>query len=198
MHKTILILLSIASSIHLSLAGEVEIERYLKEIDDMAIKESKIELNIYDTKPDGRISKLMQKVDEIGQKALNEGASNDSAMHLSEKCLSFLSALRERRVYAYMLWAEGVLEYCTSSAHSDLSKLSQETLKSLYIRLSEIDISIISENMLNREVMYRLSEIYDCLNKENKKYIRGVAVKMQADPLSQNKISRKRKSLDDF
>ena len=138
----------------------------------------------------------MGEIDEIAQKLM--GIPDDKAIELSEKCLAILSVLRERRVYSYMLWAEYMLEASSSGKYKDLSSLNQITLMILYCKLSEIDISIIKENMLNREIMTRLAEIYDHLEPENKRIVRVKAVILQRDGLSIMGDVPARKTLDDF
>ena len=97
-----------------------------------------------------------------------------------------------------MLWAEGLLESASSGRYANLAALDQHTLMSLYCKLSEINIAIIKENMLNREVMTRLSEIYDCLTPENKKSVRVRAIQQQRDSFSKIENIPLRKTVDDF
>ena len=66
------------------------------------------------------------------------------------------------------------------------------------VTASEINISIIRENMLNREIMGRLAEIYDCLTPENKKKVRVNAILQQRDALTNISNIPRRKTLDDF
>ena len=171
----------------------------IKEQVNILVKEEATrELTVSNCKPDGRITKLMEKIDEIGHRLMSLETQSDDAMGLSEKCLAVLSALRERRIYAYMLWAEGRLEEVNQGRYADLRSLSQHELMKLYEYLSDINISIIRENMLNREIMARLAEIYDCLDNSNKPLVRINAIKQQRDPLSINIDKPIRKSLDDF
>ena len=95
-----------------------------------------------------------------------------------------MALLRERRVYAYMLWAEGLLEEAKTGPYEKLSSLNQTTLMDLYCRLSAINISIIQESMLSREILNRLAEIYDQLTPKNKETVRVKAIQMQRDRLS--------------
>ena len=139
----------------------------------------------------------MKEMDAIGQK-LMEQDSSDEVLSLSEKCLAIMALLRERRVYAYMLWAEGLLEQSKTGSYAKLSSLNQTTLMFLYCKLSEINISIIQENMLSREIMNRLAEIYDCLTPESKQTVRVKAIQMQRDGLSTIENVPLRKTLDDF
>ena len=159
--------------------------------------ESKITLSVANCEPTKRITELMSKMDAIGQQ-LMEQVPSDEVLSLSEKSLAVMALLRERRVYAYMLWAEGLLEKSKAGAYADLSSLDQNTLINLYCRLSEVNISIIKENMLNREIMTRLAEIYDCLTPENKQTVRIKAIQMQRDGLSILENVPLRKTLDDF
>ena len=177
--------------------GAEDISSAENQVNDLVKKESDIELSVANCKPDKRITRLMGEIDKIAQSLMTADPS-DAGIALSEKCLAVLSALRERRVYSYMLWAEYMLEESSSGKYKDLSALNQITLMALYCKLSEIDISIIRENMLNREIMTRLAEIYDRLEPENKRRVRVNAVILQRDQLSIIDSIPSRKTLDDF
>ena len=168
-----------------------------KKINDLLKEEIKNTMSVTTCQPDRHITSLMSKIDEIGQQLMSQ-EQTDSVLSLSEKCLAILAALRERRIYAYMLWAECLLERASSGRYGNLAALDQNTLMALYCKLSEINISVIKENMLNREIMTRLSEIYDCLTPENKKSVRVNAIHQQRDPLSQIEHIPLRKTVDDF
>ena len=159
--------------------------------------ESRITLTVANSAPNKRITDLMTKMDAIGQQLMDQEPT-DEILSLSEKCLAIMSLLRERRVYAYMLWAEGLLEQSKTGQYSRLSSLNQNTLMALYCKLSEINISILQENMLSREIMNRLAEIYDCLTPESKQIVRIKAIQMQRDGLSIIENVPLRKTLDDF
>lgn len=160
-------------------------------------KEAEITLSVANAMPNQRITKLMVEIDKIGQQLMKQ-EQNDEIIALSEKCLAILAVLRERRIFAYMLWAEGRLEKSTVGRYEKLSDIDQHTLMVLYGKLSEINISIIRENMLNREIMGRLAEIYDCLKTENKKKARKNAIFQQRDALTNISNIPRRKTLDDF
>ena len=178
-------------------ADEFSISSVKAKIQSLLDDESKIALSVANSEPNKRITELMMKFDAIGQQLMEQDPS-DEILSLSEKSLAIMALLRERRVYAYMLWAEGLLEKSKTGAYTNLSALNQNTLMNLYCRLSEINISIIKENMLNREIMTRLAEIYDCLTPENKQTVRVKAIQMQRDGLSVLENVPLRKTLDDF
>lgn len=159
--------------------------------------ESRITLSVANSEPNKRITNLMTKMDAIGQQIMEQDSS-DEILSLSEKCLAIMSLLRERRVYAYMLWAEGRLEQSKTGSYANLSSLNQTTLMALYCKLSEINISVIQENMLSQEIMNRLAEIYDYLTPESKQTVRIKAIQMQRDGLSIIENVPLRKTLDDF
>lgn len=175
----------------------LDYEKLDKTINEKIIKEADIELTINSSKPNKRITNLMSEIDEIAQAIMQEDPTDENVIRLSQKCLALISALRERRTYSYMLWAEGRLEAASQDKYTSLSKLSQPTLLQLYISLSEINLSLITENMLNREIITRQAEIYDALDKNYKKQARVNAIHLQRDPLTST-TSRIRKMLDDF
>lgn len=178
-------------------AEEFKVSSTRAKIQSLLEAESRISLSVANSSPNKRITNLMTKMDAIGQQ-LMEQDSSDEVLSLSEKCLAIMALLRERRVYAYMLWAEGLLEQSKTGSYAKLSSLNQTTLMVLYCKLSEINISIIQENMLSREIMNRLSEIYDCLTPESKQTVRIKAIQMQRDGLSTIENVPLRKTLDDF
>lgn len=178
-------------------AEEFSVSSTKAKIQSLLEAESRISLSVANSSPNKRITNLMTKMDAIGQQ-LMEQDSSDEVLSLSEKCLAIMALLRERRVYAYMLWAEGLLEQSKTGSYAKLSSLNQNTLMVLYCRLSEINISIIQENMLSREIMNRLAEIYDCLTPESKQTVRIKAIQMQRDGLSTIENVPLRKTLDDF
>ena len=170
-----------------------------EQVNKLVEEEASRELTVANCKPDKRITELMLTIDGIGQKLMSQEDQTDEIMELSGKCLAILSALRERRIYAYMLWAEGCLEKASRGRYANLKSLSQSDLINLYEYLSGINISINRESMLNREIMARLAEIYDCLDNSNKPIVRIKAIQQQRDPLSNNITNVPiRKSLDDF
>ena len=178
-------------------ANNFDIESVKKKLHRLVNKESEITLSVANAIPNQRITKLMEEIDKIGQQLMKQ-EQNDEIIALSEKCLAILAVLRERRIFAYMLWAEGRLEKSTVGRYEKLSDLDQHTLMVLYGKLSEINISIIRENMLNREIMGRLAEIYDCLKPENKKKARTNSIFQQRDALTNISNIPRRKTLDDF
>lgn len=180
------------------LADNFNLVSIKEEVNNLVKEEASRELTVSNCKPDKRITQLMGKIDAIGQKLMSQEMQTNDIMELSEKCLAILSVLRERRVYAYMLWAEGRLEGASQGRYANLKTLPQSELIKLYEYLSNINISIIRENMLNREIMGKLAEIYDCLDNSNKPLVRINAIQQQRDPLSNNINLPIRKSLDDF
>lgn len=195
MRKYILCLLCVCS---FSLYAEnYDLSATENRINNLLKEEIKTTLSVATCRPDKHISILMSKIDEIGQELMAQ-EQTDAIITMSERCLAILSVLRERRIYAYMLWAEGLLESASSGRYANLAALDQHTLMSLYCKLSEINIAIIKENMLNREVMTRLSEIYDCLTPENKKSVRVRAIQQQRDSFSKIENIPLRKTVDDF
>lgn len=175
----------------------INVKQYQSKIEMLVQNEALISLSVANCTPDKRITKLMEDVDKIAQTLMTLEPSDEN-MALSEKCLAIISVLRERRCYAYMLWAEGQLELASSGSFRDVSKLSQSDLVNLYVALSNINSGLITENMLNREIATRLASIYDCLNNDNKQKVRVIAIQQQRDALSISNSIPIRKSLDDF
>ena len=178
-------------------ANNFDLESTKKELHRLVKNESEISLSFANATPNQRITKLMMEIDKIGQQLMKQ-EQNDEIIALSEKCLAILAVLRERRVYAYMIWAEGCLEKSTKGRYEKLSDIDQHTQMRLYLKLSEINISIVRESMLNREIMGRLAEIYDSLTPENKEKVRRNAIFQQRDALTNISNLPRRKTLDDF
>jgi hypothetical protein len=178
-------------------AEEPSVSELDKQVKQLLSSEAAITLSVQSCAPMQRITNLMGEIDKIGQQLMKREQTEES-IALSEKCLAILAALRERRVFAYMLWAEGCLEKSSVGRYANLSTVDQHTLMALYGKLSEINISIVRESMLNREIMGRLAEIYDCLTPENKKKVRVNAILQQRDALTNISNIPRRKTLDDF
>ncbi len=197
MKRLIYVILVICCS-SILMAEDFNLSSLKEQVNKLIKEETANELTISNCKPDKRITILMGKIDSIGQKLMSQEIQSEDIMELSERCLAILAALRERRVYAYMLWAEGCLEGASSGRYANLKLLNQNELMKLYEYLSNINISIIKENMLSREIITRLAEIYDCLDNNNKPIVRTKAIQQQRDPLSVNENVSIRKSLNDF
>lgn len=194
--KYFLIIFSVCFVIYAD-AAELSLSSLDSQIKQLLNEEATITLSVASCLPQQRITNLMAEIDKIGQQLIKQ-EQTDETIALSEKCLAILAVLRERRIFAYMLWAEGCLEKASSGRYADLSSVDQHTLMALYGKLSEINISIIRESMLNREIMGRLAEIYDRLTSENKKKVRVNAILQQRDALSNIANIPRRKTLDDF
>lgn len=178
-------------------AEEPSVSELDKQVKQLLSSEAAITLSVQSCVPMQRITNLMGEIDKIGQQLMKQEQTEES-IALSEKCLAILAVLRERRVFAYMLWAEGCLEKSSTGRYANLATVEQHILMALYGKLSEINISIIRESMLNREIMGRLAEIYDCLTPENKKKVRINAILQQRDALTNISNIPRRKTLDDF
>lgn len=178
-------------------AAEPSVAELDKQIKQLLSPEAAITLSVHSSSPKQRITNLMGEIDKIGQQLMKREQTEET-IALSEKCLAVLAVLRERRVFAYMLWAEGRLEKSSTGRYAKLSTVNQYDLMALYGKLSEINISIVRESMLNREIMGRLAEIYDCLTPENKKKVRINAILQQRDALTNISNIPRRKTLDDF
>ena len=148
-------------------------------------------------KPDEFLTKHMLEVDRIGQEAMQLPQSDES-LKLSEKALAVLTALKERRTYRYMLWAEMCLQECISGQYRDLTKYSQDDRVRIYDRLSNINIDIIPEHILSREILSQLNRIYDTLDEAHKKQVRISSIEKRAGPLPADTKTEPRKMLENF
>jgi hypothetical protein len=79
-------------------------------------------------------------------------------LHLSKA----VAALKQRQTLKYSLWAEG--RYRESASDKLSRQLSNQEAMVLYKRLSEINVSIVIEPSLAREITKRLYELYDCID----------------------------------
>lgn len=154
--------------------------------------------------PDGKLTNFLN---ELSAEMANlsaiaeESAEADSnkrreltALLVKGDELSFL--LEERRSFRYLLWAEMRLR---RSISLDLSELSQRELFGLYKSLSDINLSLVSEVILSREITAQLVAIYDRLDAEHKPDARLESIRRNADEkLAQESGFARRKGLDDF
>ncbi len=154
-------------------------------------------ITIENANPDGFLTKQMLEVDQIGQKVMLMEQSED-VLKIQEKALALLSALRERRLFRYMAWAEYRLEMSEKKPYDRLKKFSEEDRIKMYNLLGDINIDLITENILSRAIISRQAEIYDTLSAENKIQVRRLSIAKQAGPLKNGNDFKRRKTLDEF
>ena len=174
-----------------------KIQELSKKLDKIISEVIKNEPTLTTSKPDKFLTKYMIMVDAIGQEVMAL-PSSDKSMRISQRALAVISALRERREYKYMLWSEYTLEACMEGEYADLNKLSMNERIKLYEWLVDVNTRLIPENMLVREVLTRLTEIYDSLDAESKKAVRIRSIQKQSGPLPITVKVKPRKALDDF
>lgn len=154
------------------------------------------DLRLSAVSPNTNVTAAIRYVDELGQQILEIDSEGERILALNESIVAVIDALKQRRIYKYQLWAERRLEEVSQRLAK--GKNSPSDLVRLYLLLGEINSSLISENMLNREIMATMANIYDSLDAENKKNVRRLSIHQQADPLSQIKNIQPRRSLDEF
>ena len=153
-------------------------------------------LDLRTVKPDTNVTDTIRFIDNLGRKLLDVEVSDNRTPLLNEKIVGVIDALKERRIYKYMLWAEGTLERVSERfRRGDCNELQRIQL---YLNLGEINVSLVSENMLNREIMSLMSEIYDSLSVDKKVIVRRKSLSQQADPLSRVGSINPRRTLDEF
>lgn len=98
-----------------------------------------------------------------------------------------VTMLKERQRLKYALWAEG--RYRETDPTNVAGKIEERKAIELYRRLSEVNVSLVAEPSLSREITKRLYELYDNIDSlKSKERVRYDAI-----------ISlEKRKALDDF
>jgi hypothetical protein len=104
-------------------------------------------------------------------------------LHLSKA----VSVLKQRQTLKYALWAEG--RYRESNSTNESRQPSDEKTIKLYKFLSEINVSLVTEPSLAREITKRLYELYDRMDSQkSKEFVRYESIRSLD----------KRKTLDDF
>ena len=78
-----------------------------------------------------------------------------------------VSVLKQRQALKYALWAEGL--YRDSDPTNISHKLGDEAAMALYRRLSKINVSLVAEPSLAREITKRLYELYDSMDSQRSK-----------------------------
>ena len=165
-------------------------------LSNKVIEVARQNLDFRTAKPDTNVTETIRFVDDLGRKLLDLEIEDDRIPLLNEKVVGVIDALKERRAYKYMLWAEGTLERVTERfRRGDCNELQRVQL---YLNLGEINISLVSENMINREIMSLMSEIYDSLSGDKKVLVRRKALSQQADALSRIGTINPRRTLDEF
>ena len=98
-----------------------------------------------------------------------------------------VSVLKQRQALKYTLWAEG--RYRESSPADVSRKLNEQEAMAFYKRLSEVNVSLVAEPSLGREITKRLYELYDNIESlKSKERVRYESIK----------TLDKRKALEDF
>lgn len=182
-----------------AIGGEKELKVVSGELNAIIAKASAEVPELGNSEPDGKLTKLLnelyQKMGELEKADVAENEQQEQ-INLLEKGETLFLLLSERRIFRYMLWAEKRLRHCVSR---DLSKLSQGDLFDLYKSLSDINLSLIPEAILSREITTQLAAIYDRLDAEHKPEARLESIRRNADKeLAQKNRFARRKGLDDF
>lgn len=152
--------------------------------------------DLENSNPDGQITKWLNEITQPLKTLADEDLQEEEAGFLLGKVKPLILLLEERRIFRYMLWAEKKLRSC--SLHN-YSKLTQKELFGLYKSLSDIDLTLIPENILAREIAGQLALIYDYLDSSNKPEARLESIRRNADKSTAEKMKfRRRKTLDDF
>ena len=107
----------------------------------------------------------------------------NAMIHLS----SSVSLIKDRQKIKYTLWAEGL--YRETDPTNVVREITDKEAVQLYRRLSEINVSLVSEPSLAREITKRLYDLYDLVpSTESKAHLRYGAI-INLD---------QRKTFDDF
>jgi hypothetical protein len=147
---------------------------------------------ISEAKPNGSLKNALQKCETAREALMAQSAdwAYSSRARWEAAMLSLskaVSVLKQRQALKYALWAEG--RFRESDPTNVSRNLHDTEAIALYKRLSEVNVSLVTEPSLAREITKRLYELYDRMDtQKSKEYVRYDAI-----------ISlEKRKSLDDF
>lgn len=157
--------------------------RALKDIVDEVRAER---LTMSDAKPDGKVSRQIERVSAFMDALTDEADETDNdeeyekIAQLAYKATQVKAVLEQRRIYRYMLWSEKRLRICMRD-ESKLDSLSQDQLFERYRALAEINISEVPEPILAREITSALAKIYELFSPENKPKARMFSVQKNAD-----------------
>ena len=153
-------------------------------------------LDIGTVQADTNVTAAILQIDLMGRKLMDVDVLDNRIIPLNEKILAVLEALKERRSYKYLLWAEQRLEQVTRRLEQ--GKCSDSQKVQLYLSLGEVNVSLVGENMVAREIVSKMAEIYDTLDPDGKKSVRRLAIDQQRDPLTKIRNVKARKTLDEF
>lgn len=147
---------------------------------------------IAEARPNGVLNKALQECESardlliVHSPELTGSARSRwevAMVHLSKA----VTILKERQRLKYALWAEG--RYRETDSPNVTGKLGEARVMELYKRLSEVNVSLLAEPSLSREITKRLYELYDSIDslksKERVRYDTIISLE-------------KRKTLDDF
>ena len=147
---------------------------------------------ISEAKPNGSLKNALQKCETARDALMAQSAdwTYSSRARWEAAMLSLskaVSVLKQRQALKYALWAEG--RFRESDPTNVSRKLNDTEAIALYKRLSAVNVSLVAEPSLAREITKRLYELYDRMDSQkSKEHVRYAAI-----------INlEKRKALDDF
>ena len=144
--------------------------------------------DISKAKPNGNIQKALGQCKVARKKLMSlvPETTSESAKKL-ENAMSQLNKtilmLKNRQRIKYTLWAEG--RYRETDPTDVSQELSDNKAMQLYIYLSKVNVALLAEPSLAREITKRLFELYDIIeNLKSKEKIRYTAVLSQSETLN--------------
>lgn len=147
---------------------------------------------IAEAQPNGVLNKALEECETAREMLMahipdSSGSSRqrwEAAMvHLGKA----VTILKERQRLKYSLWAEG--RYRETVPTNVAGKIEEKKAIELYRRLSEVNVSLVAEPSLSREITKRLYDLYDSIDSlKSKERVRYDAII----------TLEKRKALDDF
>lgn len=147
---------------------------------------------IAEAQPNGVLNKALDECESAREMLMVHAPdSGGSSRQRWEAAMGHLgnavTILKDRQRLKYSLWAEGL--YRDTDPTNVAGKLEERIAIGLYQRLSEVNVSLVAEPSLSREITKRLYELYDRIDSlKSKERVRYDAI-----------ISlEKRKTLDDF
>ncbi len=184
-------------TIDIAAAEKTECSKLNRKLDNIIADVVANRMTLQNSQPDKFLTGKLLEVDKIGQRAMQMSETIE-ALTLREKILALMTALRERRTFRYMLWAEWRLETAENKPYDNLAAVSEADKVKLYNMLSDINVDLIPENILSREIISRQAAVYDSLNPQSKRYVRLLSIQKQSGPLPNGTNIRPRRTLDEF
>lgn len=150
------------------------------------------EISERNARPDGQIAQNLRKLYEILQSVSrlpDEGEEDSVFLDLAmfeARVVEAVNVLQQRQLYRYLWWVEAQLLRYTTGLYENIENCSERELIWAYRELSKIDLSLVTESMVAREIAALMGRIYDKMSGDAKRAARRYGIRIRHDVYSES------------